>query len=521
MLIFDGGLRGRGGEHLRGRWPWLAVILVVLLALAVRLPYLWSYPLATVEWDEVRIGYGIAFQHLHPSTDYSRDIGPLYNYLIGGLFRLFGPDLRIPRVVSMLSSVGTVLLTYLIGLKAFGRRSGLLAAAALALSGASVYLAHEGFSDSLTPLMVSVASLLTLEAERKSPWWLAPAGLAWGVALQTDSSVFAFLIPLLIYLILRAGRRILPTLLGLAAFLLGYANMILTNIRQPLVSLHWIFAHKTYATGGPHGLLPILGHYAYEILSFGQSLGSAYLAHWPSPADIGVGFVVLVWMVLFVDAVRHLWREGSSPLTLFLVLGPLLLMPLFNRAFLFPQLSRYFVPVLPWALSMMAHRAEDLARHLRERGLSPRVTGACALVLAGILPLASLVTDEVSATSSQQTSVQIFALADRARSLAPAGTPLYVDSTAPLARYFDSMLAAEGFRISLMGDPWANNENGFFDAAAWSRVLGTAPRPFLAVLGAPSFQKVALHLPPSASSARIRGLRGGYVIVRVGRTQGG
>jgi len=193
----------------------LAVVAVV--ALGVRLLYLM----------EIRASPWFDFLHLDPR--YYHDWGlriaggdwlgkevfeqsPLYPYLLGVYFILFGQDLLLLRLIQFALGAGTAMLTCLLGRRLFGRASGLVAGLGAAIYAPFLFYEGQVMKEFLTPLF-SVATLLLLyrgrERERGSILSLALAGLSIGLGTLVRDN-FLILLPLLTLCLLLPWGTPLP-----------------------------------------------------------------------------------------------------------------------------------------------------------------------------------------------------------------------------------------------------------------------------------------------------------------------
>lgn len=491
--------------------------LAFAVGLAIRLPWLFSVPVFSVEWGEILIGYQIAFAHLHPWTNYAHDIGPLYNYLIAGTFRLFGLNLYIPRILMLVFGATTVGLGFLIGREAGGIRVGLLAALMLAVSGASVIDSHMAFSNGLTPLFVALAGLFSLYGDKRHPVWLIPAGFIWALALQTDSSVLAVLIPLFFYLLLTAPKRnrIPQTALALGAFFFGYLNMIIYNIETHMGSLQWILQKKGYAVSQSHGIVQVGVHYIFEALEWGQTLGTAFNAKNAIALDAWAGVIILSWLGLFFLGVRKTWLGKKNPLLLVLTLGPLALIPVFNKAYNYPLAARYLVPMLPFAYAMISEASLDLLKKRFKGPRRARLATFLFVFLVAATSLTELFAYEGTQVQAAQTNRQGFALAAAAQSMATSSTVVLFDSTGSYARYFPAMLRSGGLTVTLMGDPWSHKEKGVFSYNQWKAALRRPQNPLLAVLTPRDYQTLLPLMPKGTRKEVLPGHGGGYILVTI------
>src|SRR5215207_8968285 len=85
------------------------VVGMVAAAAALRLPYLWDVPRFTDETDEVLLGLQIARGQRLPLVNQEAYIGPLWNYLLAGVFLLIGPSLYVGRAVALAFGALTVI----------------------------------------------------------------------------------------------------------------------------------------------------------------------------------------------------------------------------------------------------------------------------------------------------------------------------------------------------------------------------------------------------------------------------
>src|SRR4051794_18647897 len=86
-----------------------------LVAMGVRLPYLWLVPRFTDETLEVLHSLAIVRDGSRPLTNYDTYYGALYNYLAALALAVSGESPLAPRVVVLVAGVLTVLATYGLG----------------------------------------------------------------------------------------------------------------------------------------------------------------------------------------------------------------------------------------------------------------------------------------------------------------------------------------------------------------------------------------------------------------------
>ena len=81
---------------------------LVVLAVAVRLPYLGDIPRLTDEPDEIIIALQIARGQRAPLVNVDHYIGALWNYVLAGVFLVTGPSFLVPRLVALAFGALTV-----------------------------------------------------------------------------------------------------------------------------------------------------------------------------------------------------------------------------------------------------------------------------------------------------------------------------------------------------------------------------------------------------------------------------
>jgi 4-amino-4-deoxy-L-arabinose transferase-like glycosyltransferase len=151
---------------------------LVLAAAVVRIVDLWAIPIFTDEGDEIGLALRILRDGARPLTNDDPYLGPLYNYLLAGMFWLFGTSPWTPRLLMLALGAATIIPTYLLArelaLAAGGdRRAGMLAGAfaggLLAVNAGHVYvISHVAWGNCLTPLLTTAAGWLLARAARLS-----------------------------------------------------------------------------------------------------------------------------------------------------------------------------------------------------------------------------------------------------------------------------------------------------------------------------------------------------------------
>src|SRR5215213_9127359 len=105
-------------ERFASRADWrveLALVAALVgVAAAVRWVDLWTLPIFTDEGDEIGLALRIVREGARPLTNDDPYLGPLFNYLLAGLFWLVGTDPRLPRALMLALGALTIVPAYLL-----------------------------------------------------------------------------------------------------------------------------------------------------------------------------------------------------------------------------------------------------------------------------------------------------------------------------------------------------------------------------------------------------------------------
>jgi 4-amino-4-deoxy-L-arabinose transferase-like glycosyltransferase len=187
-----------------------ALALLTLLALALRAGYLALEPLCALTGDEpswIEMGRqvgrkAVAFSPLRSDLVF---YPPVYPYFVGALFRAFG-TMRAVLWAQVLLGALLVPVVGRAGALAFGRRAGLLAAAAAAFYPELVWYPAHYWSETVYLLLLWGAVERTLAADAsRSRRAAAIAGLLWGLATLTRE-LSLYLLPIVALWLLRPRR---------------------------------------------------------------------------------------------------------------------------------------------------------------------------------------------------------------------------------------------------------------------------------------------------------------------------
>lgn len=191
-----------------GGWFWTGLVALAILSGSLLFTNM-TYPL--LEPDEGR--YSEVVREMMTSGDWLiptlnhkpfYDKPPLFYWLVGGCFHLFGMTEWAARLVPTGSAFLTVLATYLFGRRVLGTRPAFLAGLALALMAGFVHCGRIVILDNLLTLFVCLSFYTALEALHgqrvRWGWWAVSASCcALGVLTKGPVAFVLFAPPLIAY----------------------------------------------------------------------------------------------------------------------------------------------------------------------------------------------------------------------------------------------------------------------------------------------------------------------------------
>jgi 4-amino-4-deoxy-L-arabinose transferase-like glycosyltransferase len=439
----------------------LIAVLLFVLALGVRLPYLMDVPGFTDEGVDVLVGLD-ALDGRWPLVDAEPYIGSLFNYLLAAGFLALGRDSAVPRLVVTVLGALTVVLVYFLARRLAGRAAGLLTAGFMATSGVHAVNGHIAWSNCTTPFFAAAATLALVEAVARGHGpLLVLAGGLYGLALQSHNSAI-FLGPALVIHALAGrpasstGRRTLllsrwPPIAALAA-LLASANLIAFNLLNP-----GVWERETTGRAYAYVAHPTVETYLQNLEGLGAGLfrmaassfvgGPSLLAQATSPGNLP--YLVLILLGAAYAVKRRHWLPLAA------IVATALLMPYINRYYRFPIGLRYLGYLLPFVHLLMALTLVQAGRALSRRSAIGRPLAVAVCLVLVALPADRLFGYYDAYLRLGATNPTILALSDEIRERHQAGliAEVLLDPqldavfTAPggrALRVFETLLTVEG-----------------------------------------------------------------------------
>jgi mannosyltransferase len=405
----------------------------------------------------LRVGFG----HAMDAVGFSESAPPLYYALAWGWTQVFGTGEVGLRSLSAFAGVATIPVAYFIGRELRGTRTGLLAAALVAVNPMLVWYSQEARAYALLGLFCALSLLFCVRALENDGRDEKRDSVLWGVfsALALATHYFA-VFPLVAEVLLlwrRRGRAMLPGL-----WILGAAAALLAPLAYHQMSqghAEWI---------GKFSLGHRLGETAitFVVGETGDIIGRAET---PGPALLPLALVFVAFVVLAVRGSRSERHAAAIPLAvgasalavpLLLAIGP------GGKDFV---LARNLLPaLLPLLLVVAVALATERARRLS--------TAIAALLLAYSLGFS------IWASASPELHRPDWeAVAERlGEPDGPRATVTWVIGEAPLRYYLSTgaiqLKASEGY-------DWLVREVNFVS-------IGAAPPPPRRLIG-PRFSETA------------------------------
>jgi 4-amino-4-deoxy-L-arabinose transferase-like glycosyltransferase len=170
---------------------WLAILAAALIA---RIAFVALMP-REILWSDGREYDAVARQLVDHGTYGMQGLRPPgYPTLMAAVYWMFGKNLLALRLVEAVLGTLSVGLIGLIGLRVFGRRAGLIAAALAALHPVLAFLPATEFPENFAVLLIVLALGAAFAALARGGWWRwAACGALFGLATLTRANIVTLL----------------------------------------------------------------------------------------------------------------------------------------------------------------------------------------------------------------------------------------------------------------------------------------------------------------------------------------
>ena len=351
-------------------------------ALAIRLPNLMLIPQFTDETVEVLHSLKISQGILFPLTNADPYYGSIYNYLIAGVFYLFGPSAENARLTVTVLGALAVPLSYFFAKTMEDRLVGLVVALLMLTSGALILNGHVAWENNTTPFFAAATFLVfSLALKRSSGILLVASGLLYGLTLQTHPGIIILAAGLALYFIysgaftrasgaarsLRSWLKSPWPYLTLVAALVGYADVIAQSIIHPLIG--WTVAQRhVYA----YETSPTMETYLTNMQNFAAMVLRMAASNFDNRANLAEYLLQplnALYVAFFVVGIGYAVKRGKAMPVIILVTTGLIL-PYFDKSYGYPGASRYVGYLFPLIYLLIATPLVQAARSTsRSQGL--------------------------------------------------------------------------------------------------------------------------------------------------------
>ena len=222
----------------------LIVAAILVVAWYIRWKNFMVFPAFRDELGEANFSWRIS-QGERPLVGLNPFNGPFYFYLVGLALNLFGPSIYIPRAVSLIAGVATVLAVYLLAREVTEKRGAYIAAILIAFQPFHIVInSRVSWGNCVTPLFSTLAVYFFIRFQKyssKKVLYAALSGFMAGQAVNTHPSVLVFAIVLgcfmLVELVKNKKEMFKPFLAFTGSLLLLAVPLITYNVQSRLGSL--------------------------------------------------------------------------------------------------------------------------------------------------------------------------------------------------------------------------------------------------------------------------------------------
>ncbi len=364
---------------------------IFIIAFGARIPWLWEVPRYIDELKEVNLGYQIYLGKTFPLHNMAPEIGALHNYILAGIFKIFGSSLFLPRLYVALTSALTVILVYHLGKRLYNQWTGIIASCLLLTNGMHILVTHMAWSNCTTPFFFALALLIVVIAEQKrSGKLLVAGGFVWALTLQTHSSVIIYLLAIIVYIFSPYFRHktdipIKYYLLSGLAFAFGYANMLYYNVLSRGGSIGWIFV-KDYTLEKHIGPITFIHNFGQMMVQLMRSLAASYHTYGSFLEYLKQPLFLICLLAMGFGVAASVKKRQYLPL--WLILGGFLIIPWINHRYGFFIVTRYIMPVVLCSILVLAygfdHLFENIALKINRKYITVPALTVILIIFGGI-----------------------------------------------------------------------------------------------------------------------------------------
>jgi len=175
------------------------IYFILLVALVIRIIYLVTYSGLT-EWDMFTVDTGFHHRWAQSIADgniFGDDIyirGPLYIYLLGMCYAVFGATIWIGKILGLVIGLATTVVVYKLGMRLYGKSAAVIASLFYSLYPIAIYFEGELLADSLFTLLLTMSILLLIYAvDKKTLKSVVWVGVIFGLAAITRPIILGLL----------------------------------------------------------------------------------------------------------------------------------------------------------------------------------------------------------------------------------------------------------------------------------------------------------------------------------------
>lgn len=242
------------------------------------------------------------------------------------------------------------------------------------------------------------------------------AAFFWATTLQTHSSVIIYLLVIVVYLAANFRNFAIPFryyLLAALSFLFGYVNMVYYNLLSFGGSFKWL-SNKSYALEQNLSIDSYLHNMAQLLVELIRSVTSIYRNYgelWQYSLH-----PLFILSLFLIGTGAYFSIKAKKGLPFWLLLGGVLIIPLFNKRYVFYLATRYIMPLLICALILLAYGLVQIIRKIQSRTSQKKavniITATLILFLATaqLFPYYSYCSERINTNESNRLALEVVKL---------------------------------------------------------------------------------------------------------------